>query len=214
MTHAAIKCILFDFDGTLAKTMETHYHAWQESVRPYGIFLTEEEYYPLEGMPIPEIAKHFCKNYALNVAEIPQIIQRKKAYYLTHASPALYNGVEEVLAELKAKKIRLGIVTASVLEQLQSSVPPNFLEQFDVLITGEKTVRGKPFPDPYLMGLEELQLQPEECIVVENAPLGIQSAKNAGIYCIAVTHTVSKEKLQEADEIVSEVKNILKSKKL
>lgn len=209
-----LKGILFDFDGTLAKTMDIHYLAWQESMLPYGVSLAEEEYYPLEGMSTTEIAQLFCEKYKINGKEIPFITKRKTEAYVRRAKVILYPGVSELLAQLKGKQLRLGIVTASVSEQLQRSVPPLFLEQFDTLVSGEKLKRGKPFPDPYLLGLQELCLQSEECIVVENAPLGVQSAKSAGIYCLAVTHTVSKEKLQEADEIFSAVKDIIQSKKL
>ncbi len=209
-----IKGILFDFDGTLAKTMKLHYLAWQRSLQPYDLSLLEEEYYPLEGMRIQDIAKLFCEKYNLPFTEIAPIMQRKKEWYLRQAFPGVYSQVQDIIAQLKTRNLRLAIVTASTGEQLHGSVPDTFLAQFEVIITGERTERGKPFPDPYLLGLKELQLQPEECIVVENAPLGVKSAKNAGVYCIAVTHTVGKEKLQEADEIIPSIANILQSRRL
>ncbi len=211
---SSIKGILFDFDGTLAKTMQDHYKAWQHSLEQYGISLTEEEYYPLEGMSIYEIAILCCKKYNIPEQEVHQIVQRKKEHYITNNTCTLYPEVENIIQKLKQKKIKLGIVTASIPEQLHNSVSSEFLAQFDVIVTGDKTSKGKPHPDPYLKGLELLNLSQNECIVVENAPLGIKSAKNAGIYCIAVTHTVNKEKLQEADEVIETFSNLRLIKKL
>ena len=77
-----------------------------------------------------------------------------------------------------------------------------FLERFQAIVTGEDTTVGKPSPEPYLRGAEKLGVRPEACIVVENAPIGIESAKRAGAYCIALCTTVSREALRQADEIV------------
>ncbi|GAI93777.1 unnamed protein product, partial [marine sediment metagenome] len=101
-----------------------------------------------------------------------------------------------------------GIVTAGLSERVHNSVPLKFLSKFDVVITGDKTIRGKPFSDPYLKGAEELGLKPEECIVVENAPLGIQAAKSAGAYCIAICSTLDRSYLEEADEIVEKFEDL------
>ena len=96
----------------------------------------------------------------------------------------------------------MAIVTAGHLDQLKSTVPEKFLNQFNALITGDQVLRGKPDPDPYLRGANALGLQPAECIAVENAPVGVQSAKRANNYCIAICSTVGRDVLIEADEIL------------
>src|SRR3989338_4132396 len=206
MTHIRpdrnIKGILFDFDGVLADSMLDHFAAWKKAMKEFSVDITEEEYYPLEGMNVYEIAKKFCREHGLDVSCSMEIVHKKKANYIQNNTAVLYPGVEQILDALKARKVLIGIVTASLYEQLLHSVPSGFLARFDAVVSGEKTARGKPFPDPYLQGLAELKLQPEECIVVENAPLGIQAAKSAGIYCIGITSTVGRETLAEADEIV------------
>ena len=93
---------------------------------------------------------------------------------------------------------------------MRNTVPKNFLKKFDTVVSGDRTFRGKPFPDPYLKGLSDLNLKREECIAVENAPVGIKSAKNANLYCIAVCSTLDKSYLKEADEIVEEFKDLNK----
>ena len=108
----------------------------------------------------------------------------------------------------------MAIVTAGDLDQLSSSVPERFLEQFDGLITGDLVVRSKPDPEPYLRGAASLGLFPEQCIAVENAPLGVQSARRANIYCIALCSTVNRKDLAEADEIVDQFENLRDSARI
>ena len=102
----------------------------------------------------------------------------------------------------------MAIVTASHLDQLRSSVPKLFLDQFNALITGDLVVRCKPDPEPYLRGAASLGLFPEQCIAVENAPLGVKSARRANIYCIALCSTMNRKDLAEADEIVDQFEDL------
>lgn len=207
-----IKGILFDFDGVLAKTMEDHFTAWKAALDSFGISLKEEEYYPLEGMAVNEIAKRYCYDNNLNESCALQILQKKEEYYSQNHFFEFYPGVEELIKLLHSKGIKLGIVSGGLQQRIIKSVPPDFLNMFKTIITSDKTKRGKPFPDPYLKGLQELQLKPEECLVVENAPLGIKAAKNAGVYCIAIASTVSKKKLVEADEVVDCFEELFQTK--
>lgn len=200
------KGILFDFDGTLADTMQEHYLSWRETLAEYGADLTPEEYFPLEGMNVTEFARHFIA--AKGIAERAEnIVKQKDEKYLALAQSRgveFYRGVFDLLNKLKERKVPMAIVTAGRSDRLIRSVPDAFLNKFSAIITAELAERGKPFPDPYLKGAEKLNLLAKECIAVENAPLGIKSAKSAGMYCVAIASTVSKEKLAEADEVVGE----------
>lgn len=197
-----VKGILFDFDGVLAKTMEDHFTAWKAALDSFGVNLKEEEYYPLEGMAVNEIAKRYCYNNNLNESCALRLVQKKEEYYSQNHFFEFYPGVKELIGLLHSRGIKLGIVSGGLQQRIIQSASPSFLNMFRTIVTSDKTKRGKPFPDPYLKGLQELQLKPEECLVIENAPLGIKAAKSAGIYCIAIASTVSKEKLAEADEVV------------
>ena len=111
---------------------------------------------------------------------------------------------------MKINKIKIGLVTSSHIDQVIKSSSLGFRKKFDVIIAGEDTKRNKPYPDPYLLGLEKLNLSSEECVVIENAPIGIKSAIQAGIFTIAVTNTVNKKSLNEADAIIDDLKYIKK----
>jgi len=197
-----IKAVLFDFDGVLAKTMEQHFLAWKKALLDYGISIVEQDYYPLEGMKLSEVAETLFRRYGKSLPLYDEVVKKKINYYLENNQCEIYPGVYETLELLEKKSILMGIVSASVRPQLIRSVGSQFLERFDVIIYGDSTSRGKPFADPYLSAIERLRLSTNECVVVENAPLGIESANAAGIFCIALCSTNKRETLKHADIIL------------
>ena len=78
----------------------------------------------------------------------------------------------------------------------------SLLELFDVRITGDLEKKIKPSPDPYLRAAKILKVANESCLVIENAPLGIESAKKAGMTCIADSSTLGKKYLLKAERVV------------
>ena len=208
---SALKGILFDFDGTLADTMEGHYLAWKSALGEHGIPIEARDYYPLEGRDLHEVARQFARGPAWTDGAIDGLVHKKKKYYVDRQSITFFPGVEPIVSELKDRKVPMAIVTAGHLDQLKLSVPGEFLKQFDALITGDQLLRGKPDPEPYLRGAQALDLRPAECIAVENAPVGIQSAKRANIYCVAICSTVGRDVLMEADEILERFEDLRSS---
>ena len=209
---SGLKGLLFDFDGTLADTMEGHYLAWKSALGEHGIPIEAKDYYPLEGIDLHEIARRYAKGPAWTAESIDGLVQKKKDYYVDRQSISFYPGVERLISELKNRDVPMAIVTAWHLDQLESTVPGEFLRQFDALMTGDQYTRGKPDPEPFMKGAQALGLRPAECIAVENAPVGIQSAKRANIYCIAICSTVGRDILMEADEILERFEDLRNSK--
>lgn len=206
-----LKGILFDFDGTLADTMEGHYQAWKSALAEHGIAIEAEDYYPLEGTGLHDVAREFTKDLSWTGAAVEELVRKKKQFYVERQSIVFYPGVESLVSDLRARKVPMAVVTAGHLDQLQSFVPGHFLEQFDALITGDLIARGKPDPESYLRGAEKLGLAPVDCIAVENSPLGVRSARRAGIYCIAICSTVGRAGLSEADEVLDRFEDLRNS---
>ena len=118
-----------------------------------------------------------------------QEIYRVKSSYFNEYPPAdPMPGALELLLKLKAQGLKILIVTGSgqhsLLDKLNHHFPGIF--QRELMVTAFDVKHGKPHPEPYLMGMEKGGLRPDECIVVENAPLGVRAAKAAGIFTIAV----------------------------
>ena len=206
------KAVLFDLDGTLAMTMEDHFKAWKAALLEYGVEIKFEDYYLLEGLRLYEIANRLAEKFHLKDTNAKDIVERKEKYYLDNHQFILYPGVEELITLLNSRNVPIAMVTAGLESRLKSSVPSEFLEKFDSIIAGDGTAEGKPSPVPYLRAAEKLGIEPEHCIAVENAPLGIESAKNAEAYCVAICSTLNKSYLEKADEVLDSFECLKDSK--
>ena len=203
------KGILFDFDGVIGRTMEDNYTAWKNVLSQFGIELTKDEYFLLEGVNTIELAKLLLSKNGKDTNRAAEIVKAKEEYYLKNNNFSLYEGVEETIHTLKGNGYLLAIVSAANFSRLSNTLYPALLKEFNTVITGDKIDRGKPFPDPYLTAAKELGIEPSECLVVENAPIGIEAAKNAGMYCIAITSTLDKKYLSKADKIIGNFSMLL-----
>ena len=127
----------------------------------------------------------------------------------------LFPDIPVILQEIQQSGRQLGMVTGSNQMLIQHVIPQSVRKQFDVIVTADDVQHGKPAPDPYLCAAEKLALDPSDCLVVENAPMGIRAAKAAGMQVVAITTTLDAGHLQQADSVVEnfqELRNILKSK--
>lgn len=196
------RAVLFDFDGVLADTMQDNFLAWKKTFRTFGINIKEKDYFPLEGLQLREVAKSLFKKYQIDL-NLEKIIKLKDKNYLENHSFSFYSEIPPLINQLKERGKLLAIVSAGTKNRIKKTVPEEFLNQFNFVVSGDDTLRGKPFPDPYLVAMNNLNVKPNECIVIENAPLGIKSAKSAGAYCIALKTTLNEEYLKEADIILN-----------
>ena len=200
------KAILFDFDGVLADTMEDNFLAWKKAFKNY-VMINRQDYFLLEGMKLIKVAESISEKYNLDINP-EKIVKLKNKYYLKDHLFKFYPETEKLINLLKKRNILLGVVSASPKEKLEKTVSKEFLAKFDVIVSGDDTNQGKPNPEPYLTAMNKLSLNNEDCVVIENAPLGIKSAKNAGMYCIALTTTLNKKYLKEADKILNNHKEL------
>lgn len=205
------KAVLFDFDGVIANTMEYHVAAWTEAFAEHNVQIVPEDIFFQEGQMADFIGPNLAKMKGLNISkeEMDKIIKNKRATYKRITRARVYPQTSELVKELKNYPLKLAIVTGSILPNMVVVTGEEFLEQFDVIVTGDSVKRNKPFPDPFLAAAKKLSVQPDECVVIENAPLGIQAAKKAGMFCIAVQTTIKdKEILQQADVVFSDLSEI------
>jgi HAD superfamily hydrolase (TIGR01509 family) len=114
-------------------------------------------------------------------------------------------GSKELLLELHRLNYRLALVTGTRLEVVKKVLQMGLDDVFKIVITGEMVSNGKPNPEPYLKAVNELGINKEDCLVVENAPAGITSAKNAGLTCFAVQTSLPGEYLKGADKIFQSI---------
>ena len=101
-------------------------------------------------------------------------------------------------------------MTGTRLEVVKKVLQVGLENIFEIIVAGEMVNKGKPDPEPYLKAVDELNAAKENCIVIENAPAGIASAKSAGLTCFAVQTSLSEEYLQDADKVFKDIDGISK----
>ncbi len=188
-----IKAVLFDMDGVLYDSMPLHVKAWHDTMLEFGVKADLNEFYLFEGRTAKStINILFERNLGREATpeEIEQIYERKARRFieLEGGKPIPMPDAMDVLKQVKEAGLMRIIVTGSGQHSLIDKIEKDFPGYFDplLMVTAYDVKYGKPHPEPYLMGLKKGNLQPDETIVVENAPLGVESARAAGIYTIAV----------------------------
>jgi len=208
-----IQAFLFDFDGVLVNSMPYHIQAWQDEFSKLGIQIDPNDVYLREGSRANAIGKALFEKAGLQISEkdLEKFIAKKRQRYADITRAGLMPGARELLLELKRRGFKIGLVTGSVWENILTVLDREVVAWFDGVITGRDVTHGKPHPESYLKGAERIGIRPENGVVVENAPFGIESAKKAGLFCVAVESTLNADYLREADLIFPGLPDVLKN---
>lgn len=201
-----LKAILFDMDGVLYDSMPAHADSWQETMEEFGYITTEPaEFYLHEGrLGKATINMISERELGRSVTEekAAEIYARKTALFRQYNSGETIPGAKQVLELVKERGLSPVLVTGSGQPSLLSRLSTHFPDTFtpETMVTAFDVMNGKPHPEPFLQGLKKGgDLLPNQAIVIENAPLGIEAATRAGIFTIAVnTGPLSDAVLREA----------------
>ena len=204
-----IQAVIFDFDGVIGDTMKDNCLAWQKAFSSHGYEIEALEYYKLEGMGRYQIANYFIDKYKLNPSIKTSVVEAKENNYKANNTFKIYDHVGDIFALLNSKKIKTAIVTGASKERMSNSLDTVIANQISALITADDVINTKPNPEPYLKAVSKLNIEAKNCLVIENAILGIESAKAAKCKCFALETTLTKKELSLADEIFSSHKELL-----
>jgi HAD superfamily hydrolase (TIGR01509 family) len=205
------RAVFFDFDGTLIDSMPAHVSAWSEILAGIGIQLADKYFELHEGERAEDTISRLLREHGKHFSneERDALIERKRALYRTRAPKGLIPEARQLVDVLHKREIHCDIVTGSVRKNLDAVLSREEIELFRHIITPEDYASGKPRPDPFLTAIQRSGLLPAHCMVLENAPLGIQSAKAAGLKTIAITTTLPKPVLADADVIINNFKEFI-----
>lgn len=206
-----IKAILFDFDGVVADTLDYHVEAWQDVFDEYHVTIFPQDVYLLEGRIAEDICKLIAekKGLSFNYSTIKRMTAQKRKIYNQITQAKVYPETQKLIEDLERTELKKALVTGSILKNIEPVVGRNFLSYFDVIVTGSDVKNTKPHPEPFLTAALKLGIDPQNCVVIENAPSGIKSAKQAGMFCIAIKTTIKDEiYLKEADLILDDISKI------
>ena len=212
-----MKAFFFDMDGVLFNSMPRHAIAWEEVMKLHGLPFTAYDCYINEGRTGESVIREaFQKALGRDATpdEVTTIYAEKSAYYhqLLQTTTPTIPGIEDVLHFVKEKGAQIWVVTGSGMRTLLDSLNTVFpaIFQKDRMITAFDVTRGKPDPEPYLKAWERSGLPKEQCVVIENAPLGIRSGKAAGLTVYAVnTGILKREDLAQADKVFDSMTELL-----
>ena len=200
------KAFLFDMDGTLYDSMPNHASSWYQMVREQGIDCSPEEFFLYEGATGAwTVNLLFQRAYGRDATpeEVQRLYERKAEIFRSKPHPSVMPGARELVNAVRALpwNPQTILVTGSAQGSLLGSLDDDFPGAFPVerRVTALNVKRGKPAPDPFLQGAALAGVRPEECVVIENAPLGVRSGHTAGCFTVAVTTgPIPRERMAEA----------------
>jgi len=187
-----LKAILFDMDGVLYDSMKWHSKSWKQTMDEYEIPSSPEEFYLYEGMVGKSTINHLMNRERKRDAtqdEIEKIYKRKTELFSEFNDGSLIPFAYDFVKKVHDEGYKCVIVTGSGQPTLINKIEQNFTGLFnkDRMVTAFDVKHGKPHPEPYLMGLEKAgNLKPNQAVVIENAPRGVEAASAAGIFTIAI----------------------------
>ena len=186
------RVVLFDMDGVLYDSMPNHAIAWQESMAKYGIHMTADDAYATEGARGVDTIREMVRRQQhreIDEAEAQKMYDLKSQTFHSLPEAPVMPGILDLMRQIHASGLQCGVVTGSGQRPLISRILKDFGDYVDEahITTAYDVTRGKPMPDPYLMGLHKAgDLAPWQAVVIENAPLGVRSGHAARIFTIAV----------------------------
>jgi HAD superfamily hydrolase (TIGR01509 family) len=207
-----IKAIMFDQDGTILDSEAWHIECEQTLFKKYGINISNEEHRSYQGLPLYDILTQVTKGKNIK-KNIDELVEEKRVMWKEQAKEKIkiFDGFYELIDVLE-KKYKIALVTSASYSSREfiKRIFPDQSGIFDVEITADDVLCGKPNPEPYLIALERLGLKPEESIAIEDSFNGITSAKKAKVNVIAIANSHSNEELKKyhPNAIVQSLKEI------
>jgi HAD superfamily hydrolase (TIGR01509 family) len=178
---------LFDCDGTIVDSMPLHFIAWNRALSEYGCTsFSEDNFYRMGGIPVADVVAELNRRDGLAIP-VEEFAHRKEClcYELIHD----LQPIPEVLEHIHAShgKIPFAVVSGSTRQSVEMSLSVlGILNLFDVLVCAGDYRRGKPDPEPFLLAAQRLGVEPNACLVFEDAEVGIRAATAAGMASIRI----------------------------
>lgn len=210
MTLPEIDAVILDFDGVLMRSMELHALAYQLVLRPWKVDVPTGDVFRWEGARSETIIRGFLERAGHQPGDdqIERLADLKQRVFKALGRPRAYPTAEHVVTTLAGRGFPLALATGTRRENVPA-LAPELVPYLDHLVTQESYTRDKPDPEPYLTAAEKLGVPPARCLVVENAPRGVESAKRAGAFVVAVTQTLPRDELLEAHLVVDALEDVL-----
>ncbi len=200
-----IRAILFDLDGLMVDSEPHSLASWRVILSSRGVTLNRKVSERMFGLRQIEAAQMLVEVYGLT--DQPSALGREKEeYQIRHLDGQIkpMPGLFELLNEIDRRELRTAVASSGARPYVNAVLQAiGLIERFRATVTGDDVVNGKPAPDVFLAAAHAVQTDPPHCLVLEDAPSGVQAAKAAGMRCVAVPnqHTRGLD-LSSADVIL------------
>ncbi len=206
------KAVIFDRDGVIINTEGVVFDSARKAFAKLGFTLLEEDIQHMIGRSSSIYTEYFLKKWDFDPDEYRKI--HKELFYSNIDSAPFFEKAVELIKSLYNQKIPVAVTTSAGREgTLLILGKADIVQMITVLIAREDCKNLKPHPEPYIITAEKLGIEPEFCVVIEDTALGVESAKNAGMKCIAIPNEyTSDQDFSLADAVVesaSEVEGVL-----
>jgi len=201
-----IKAVIFDVDGVIAETEHIHIEAEKQTLLKHGVNITEDELHEYTGTTAKHMFTELIAKFKLDTTFEGMCIEKESIMFkLLEEGAQPTKGVIEILNKLRQKRVKLAVASSSQGRLVHYVLAKLGITQlFDSIITAEDVVHGKPDAEIFLMSARRLNVNPAECLVVEDAKLGVEAAKKARMKCLGYKNPHSgNQDLSKAD-IVTE----------
>jgi beta-phosphoglucomutase-like phosphatase (HAD superfamily) len=212
-----LQAVFFDFDGVIADSEPLHLRAYQSVLQRDGIHLTHDEYYQRYlGYDDVGLFETLAKDRGLKIDrdKIDAWIAAKSQIVgsLLSADGVLFPGAADCV-KMCAASVPLAVASGALEPEIEVVLRHSGLRGcFRAIASASDGVRGKPAPDLYLLAIAKLRavgpLEPHSCIAIEDSHWGLEAARQAGLRCVAVTHTYQAAELSAADLVVERLNDI------
>ena len=210
MAKNEARAIIWDMDGVIADTSPYHLKGLQIVLRKRGVNYTEEDFQRNTGKRNDTIIKSVLGE-KIPQKEIMAITREKDETFrqLMGQNIRPFPGVLKLITSLKEHGFKIAIASAAPMENIQLITQSlKIANCFDAIVSSWEVDKGKPDPQTFLLAAQKLGVEAEHCIVIEDAIAGVTASQRAGMHCIAVTNTSTKEDLQEADLVIDTLEKI------
>lgn len=205
-----IKAIIFDCDGVLVNSESISCNSWIPVFRrKYGVEL-DTDFRPVIGKNFKDAVNYWFKEHGLK-GDVYEIAKEKEAEYFRYGKGKVkaFPGNVEFIEKAINLEIKIAVASSGTPEKINFNLEESGLKRyFNTIVSCNDVKRGKPWPDLFLEAAKRMNLSPDNCLIIEDSLYGIQAAKKAGMFCIAMTTSFPAENFSEADMIVDNMMEI------
>ena len=209
MTEAIVRAVIWDLDGVIIDSADSHRKAWYRLAQDLNIPYSDEQFWATFGWRNDAIIPTMVGE--ATPERIEELADRKEAYFRDYArhTIAFLPGAEELLAALHKAGYPQALASSTPRENIVLISEVLGLERYlNALVSGEEVARGKPAPDVFLKAADSLGVAPTRCLVIEDAVAGIEAARAGGMRSIAVAGERDLPGLRAATLVVKDLTEV------